>query len=55
MTDEYEVYEQKCKTTREVNAELLAGFEAWLAEKGLGANTMSKTYGNCRRPWECEP
>ncbi len=46
MTDEYEVYEQKCKAVREVNAKLLDGFEAWLAETGLGANTIKKHVGN---------
>jgi len=46
MTDEYEVYEQKCKAVREVNADLLDGFESWLAESGLGPNTIDKHVGN---------
>ena len=30
MTDDYEIYEQKCKAIREANAELLDGFRAWI-------------------------
>jgi hypothetical protein len=46
MTDEYEAFERKCKTIREANMQLLAGFEAWLTGKGLGANTIKKHASN---------
>ena len=46
MTDEYEVYEQKCKAIREANAKLLEGFGAWMSGKGLGAATVKKHVSN---------
>ena len=46
MTDEYEAFERKCDVIREVNAKLLAGFESWLTESGLGPNTIDKHVGN---------
>ena len=46
MTDEYDTWEQKCKAIREANAELLEGFKAWMAEKGLGAATIKKHVSN---------
>lgn len=46
MTDEYEVYEQKCKAIREANAELLDGFKTWMTDKGLGAATIKKHVSN---------
>lgn len=46
MTDEYDDYEKKCKAIREANADLLDGFKAWMAEKGLGAATIEKHVSN---------
>jgi len=46
MTDEYEIYEEKCAAIRKANAELLEGFTAWMMNKGLSAATIKKHAAN---------
>jgi len=53
--DSYEQYEKECARIREENEILLDNFEEWLAEKGLGQNTINKhvsmiwkRYGACK-------
>lgn len=53
--DPYEQYEKECVRIREGNEILLDEFEEWLAEKGLGQNTINKhvsiiwkRYGACK-------
>ena len=44
--DDYEKYEDDCKTIREANKLLLSDFEAWLKSSGLSKKTIDKHLSN---------
>jgi hypothetical protein len=45
-TDEYKKYEQACAKIKEDNSKLLASFEQWLSEKGLGKKSIKEHVKN---------
>ncbi len=42
MTDEYEIFEKKCRAIQKANKKLLEGFREWMKAKGLGEATVKK-------------
>lgn len=46
MTDDYEIYERKCKKIKKDNKKLLDDFGLWLRQKDLTEKTINKHWGN---------